>query len=169
MNGGTLEAPPAETLSMRFALEPYSEKLVQEMRPLWDEHFKELPQLWSGIDPNLSVYSLLQKTNILRIYTARIGAQWENTLVGYQVFCVMKHPHRQYSLEANQDILFLDPEVRKGMVAIKFLKWCDLQLELEGVKAIFRGSRVKKDIGSLYQRMGYECFDLIYVRKINYA
>lgn len=153
-------------LSVKFALEPYSEKLVQEMRPLWDAHHEEIPQLGLKLDPDLAMYSMMQKTGVLRIYTARIGAGWESMLVGYQIFFVMKHPHRKYSIEANSDILYLDPELRKGLAGLKFLRWCDKELENEGVKTIHHQVSLQKDLGALFLRMGYQAMDVTYAKKI---
>lgn len=159
---GTLvrEAP----LTMRFALEPYSERLVQEMWPLWDEHNREIPQLGLPIDPDLQVYAQSARSGAMRIYTARVGSGWESTLVGYQVFFVMKHPHRKYNLEASQDMIWLDPEVRKGMVGAKFIRWADGALRDEGIKAIHRQISAQKDFGHLLERSGYVLMDLTYAR-----
>jgi hypothetical protein len=161
-----LGMPPLCQMPMRFALEPYSEKLVQEMRPLWDAHHDEVPQLRLPIDPDLALYSQMAKNGVLRIFTARVGADWESTLVGYQVFGVMRHPHRRYSLEANGDLLYLDPEVRKGMVAMKFLKYCDTELAKEGVKVIHHQFSVEKNLTPLFRRLGYEIMDLTMARKV---
>lgn len=150
------------SLTMRFALEPYSEKLVQEMRPLWDMHHEEVPQLGMKIDPDLTAYSTMQKVGALRIYTARVGPM----LVGYQIFYVLRHPHRKYSLEANQDILFLETDVRMGMAGTKFIVWCDKELIKEGVKVIFHQISAKNDLGNIFRRMGYELLDLTYARRI---
>src|SRR6266849_4800330 len=151
---------------MRFALEPYSEKLVQDMRPMWDDHNAEVFEEPIPPDPNLRMYSDAQKQGTLRIFTARIGRGGLSLLVGYQVFFVMKHPHRQYSLEACQDILYLDPEVRQGLVGVKFLKWCDAQLVAEGVKMIAHQIRAKKNFGKIFERMGYQLTEMTYARRV---
>jgi hypothetical protein len=157
----TVEAPA----TMRFAHEPYTEHLIQEMRPLWDAHHKEVPQLGLPLDPDLTLYSQMNKNGVLRIFTARLGTGWETVLVGYQVFGVMRHPHRRYSLEATAELLWLDPEVRKGLVALKFLKWCDAELAKEGVKVIHHQFSVEKDLGPLFKRMGYKLMDVTYARR----
>lgn len=151
---------------MRFAIEPYSEKLVQEMRPLWDLHNAEIPQLGLAIDPDIRVYAQSAKAGALRIYTARFGSGWQSTLVGYQVFFVMRHPHRAYNLEANQDMIWLDPEVRKGMVGTKFIRWADGALRDEGVKVIHRQISAQKDFGYLLERRGYRLMDLTYAKVV---
>lgn len=147
---------------MYFACELYSEKLIQEMRPLWDDHHEEVPQMGLMIDPDLALYSRMAKNGVLRIYTARVA----DMLVGYQVFGVMPHPHRRYSLEANGDLLYLDPEVRKGIVALKFLKWCDAQLAKEGVRVVHHQFSVAKDLTPLFRRLGYTAMDITMARAL---
>lgn len=154
---------------MRFTLEPYSANLIAEMRPLWDAHNTEIPQLGLPVDPDLSVYKKMADGKILRIFTARLGGGHGNAdslLVGYQVFFVMKHPHRRYSLEASQDILYLDPEVRRGLVGFKFIKFCDKQLESEGVKVIYHQISAENNFGRIFERMGYKLMDLTFSRRI---
>ena len=150
---------------MRLALEPYSDRLVQEMRPMWHDHAREVGYSPSEVDPSLTIYSQAQKNGNLRIYTARFGAGWESTLVGYQVFFVMRHPHRNCK-EANQDLLYVDPEVRKGFVALKFMRWCDEQLRNEGVTFVYRQIRAKRNFAPVLKRMGYELTDLTFGRTL---
>ena len=95
-----------EKTDLRFGIEPYSEKLIQEMRPLWDAHYEEISANHDiPLDPNLTMYSNCDKNGTLRIFTARIGAGWESTLVGYNIFLVGPNPHYQTSRQANQDIV----------------------------------------------------------------
>lgn len=155
----TIEAP---TKTMKFAIEPYSAQLIAEMRPLWDAHHEEVPQLGLPLDPDFNIYKNMADNNVLRIFTARIA----ELIVGYQIFFVMRHPHRKYSFEANSDILYLDPEVRKGFVGLKFLRWCDLQLIKEGVKVIHHQVSLQKDLGALFLRMGYQAMDVTFARKV---
>lgn len=155
-----MNAVMPRTIKMKFGLEPYSEKLIQEMRLMWDEHNYEVKNE-SRPDPDLTIYSTAQKNGTLRLFTARVA----DMLVGYQVFFVMRHPHRKYSKEACQDVLYLDPEVRKGMVGIKFIKWCDGHLEREGVKKITHQISARRDISVLFKRLGYELEDMTFSRR----
>jgi hypothetical protein len=147
---------------MRFQREEYSENLVVEMRPLLKEHDREIPQLGLAHDPDWNIYKTMNKAKALRIYTARVA----DLLVGYQVFMIGYHPHRRASLEATQDILFLEPEVRHGMVGLKFIKYCDKELEKENVRVIHHPFDVAHDLGRLFERLGYMCTDIIYSRKV---
>lgn len=145
-----------------FSLEPYSAQLVAELLPLLEAHNKEVPQLGLGIDPDLATYKKMADSGVLRIYTARVA----EILVGYQIFFVMYHPHRRASFEASQDVLYLDPEVRMGLVGVKFISWCDKQLEKEGVHVIFHQISAENDFGKIFLRMGYRKMDITYGRII---
>lgn len=160
-----IEDPPHETVEIRFALEPYSESLVQEMRPLWDAHYEEIPQLGLKLDPDLTLYTTMQRIGTLRIFTARIGSPQDSTLCAYALFGVIRHPHRKYSLEAHGDILYMDPECRRGFTAVRFLQFCWATLEKEGVQVIHQVIDAKHDVGRLLERYGFEMTDLVYSRK----
>jgi len=61
-------------------------------------------------NPNVGVYEASDKSGALRIFTAR---QVE-LLVGYQIFFVCSHPHTMQSIQAVQDILFIDKPFVEG-------------------------------------------------------
>jgi len=126
------------------------------------EHDKETPQLEMTLDPDFGMYKKMHEVGALRIFTARIA----DVLVGYQIYFVSYHPHRRGSLEATQDVLYLDPEVRKGFVAIKFIRWCDETLARAGVKAIHHPIDADHNFGAILQRMGYRLTDLVFSKKL---
>lgn len=165
MTDVVVQDPPHDNVTMYFALEPYSEKLVQEMRPLWDAHHQEIPQLNMQLDPDLTLYSTMNRIGTLRIYTARIGPEKDRMLCGYMIFGVMRHPHRKYSLEANGDLVYMDPECRRGFTAIRFMQWCWSQLEKEGVEVIHMNVDAQNDWGHLLERYGFKLRDLSYARR----
>ena len=157
-----------EKTDLRFGIEPYSEKLIQEMRPLWDAHYEEISANHDiPLDPNLTMYSNCDKNGTLRIFTARIGAGWESTLVGYNIFLVGPNPHYQTSRQANQDIVFFDQDVRKGLAAYKFFKWCDRQLKADGVQVVYHHIKAAHNFGKMLERQGYKLVDLIYSKRLD--
>lgn len=147
---------------MRFQREEYSAQLIAEMHPLLTEHDKEIPQLGLGFDPDWKAYKLLNDAKALRIYTARVA----DLLVGYQVYMVGYHPHRRGSLEATQDILYLEPEVRLGMVGVNFIRFCDKELQKENVRVIHHPIDARHDFGHILERMGFQLSDVVYSRKL---
>jgi hypothetical protein len=147
---------------MRFARENYSMDLMREMVHLWPKHqmevgtFRDMP-----IDPQFEVYESADHSNQLRIFTVRQSGG----MVGYQIFWVHTHPHYRGEKQASQDLLYLDPNHRKGMAGYKFIVWCDNQLKAEGINLIVHTMRDGADLSSIYNRMGYEKSDTVYVRR----
>lgn len=148
--------------SVKFAREEYSTDLVAQMIPLWQIHHKETtPYPEIPLEPDISIYENCALTGSLRIFTAR----QETRLVGYQVFFILKHPHSRNSLQANQDIVFLQKSLRRGLVGYKFLKFCSDALLAEGCDVVYQHISADADFGPVLRRMGYNLIDLVYGRR----
>jgi hypothetical protein len=156
----TMEMPK----TINFRQEPFNKTLIEEMLPLWRDHYEELA-LYKDfpLSPTLYVYENASMRSILRIYTARE----EDRLVGYQVFFVHAHPHFSGAMEAIQDLLFLSQDMRKGFTGYRFLKWCDEQLTSDGVNLIFQHVNKDHDYGPLLRRLGYVAHDILYSKRVS--
>jgi len=137
--------------------------LWDEVLPLlhthWDEiaHFKDIP-----LDPDIEGYNHLEELGMLRCYTARI----DGVLVGYAAFIVRHHPHYMGTLQAQEDVIFLMQEHRKGRVGLGLVMYCDNQLFGEGVQIV--GHHAKADhpaLSTILKRSGYELVDLIWLKR----
>jgi len=165
----TIPDVPHTDAIVNFSIEPYSAQLMADMYPLFKKHHKEIPQLGLPIDPDFSIYKSMADKNMLRIYTIRLmnpDCDDESILVGYQVFGVMNHPHRRSSTEAIQQLLYLEPDCRKGWTAIRFLRYCWSALESEGVKVIHQQIDAAHNFGKIFERAGFTLIDLTYARKV---
>lgn len=136
---------------------------IDEAYPLlyahWEEiaHFKDI-----SLEPDLDAYEKLHKAGVLRTFTARNEF---DKLVGYAVFVVRANPHYRSSVQAVQDILYVDKQYRgKGL---EFIKWCDEQLKAEGVQAVYQHVKQAHNFGPALERIGYELVDLIYARRLD--
>jgi hypothetical protein len=163
------DAPHADAV-LTFALEPYSAQLISEMRPLWQEHYKELSHFPDvPLDPDITVYSRCASAGLLRIFTARIqnpeDAE-ETTLVGYNIFLVQNHPHYRGTKTANQDIIYFDKDIRLGMAGYKFIRWCDEQLKKDGMQMVYQHVRAKRSFAPLLERLGYSLMDMVYAKRL---
>lgn len=139
---------------MKYAREKYRPGLVAEMVPLWNAHFSEMRDKSEGIlNPNLEFYEEMDRKQVLRIFTGRDEGV---DLKAYQIFFIVPNPHILGTREAHQDILYLKPELRKGMTGYRFLKWCDRELLVEGIRTIHHRVSKYLDFGKLLERMGYE-------------
>lgn len=149
--------------NLTFAKEHFTDALWAELLPLLAEHWAEIahyPDIPLSVDR--ATYDGADAAGLARIYTARR----EGALLGYALFFVRTNPHYQTSLQASQDVLYLHPSARGGAGA-KFIAWCDEQLRIDGVQAVYHHVKQAHNFGPLLERMGYELVDLIYARRLD--
>ena len=148
---------------MQFQREPASHELFQEMMPLlqkhWEEiaHFKDIP-----LEPDWDMYLKIDQSGALRNFTARDD---QGKLIGYAVFFVRSNINYKSSIQASQDVIFIDPTVR-GFGA-KFILWCDKQLKDEGIDAVYHHVKEAHNFGPMLERLGYKLVDLIFTKRLN--
>ena len=109
------------------------------------------------LDPDWEKYKQLYDAKRLLIITARDDSK----LVGYSIFFVSNHPHYKSSVYANNDLLFLHPDYRKGSLGIKLIKVSEKILKEIGVVKILWHIKFNKDFRVLLHRMGYIDEDVI--------
>ncbi len=137
--------------------------VIDEVAPLLVCHFVEIshdPDI--ALDPDFHTYKKIEENGALRVFTARDD---DGTLVGYNCFFVNPNLHYQSSLQAVQDVLYVDKE-RRGF-GRTFIKWCDDELRKEGVQKVYHHLKAKYNFGPMLERMGYELVDLIYAKRLD--
>ena len=148
---------------MKFAHEPVTVDLCEEMLPLLNLHYHEIAHYKDiPLDPNFPAYIELDKANALRVYTARDS---DNRLTGYSIYFVRYNLHYSGSLQAIQDVLYIDP-TQRGFGA-KFIIWCDKQLAAEGVDVVYHHVKKAHDFSPLLKRMGYDEIESVWGRRLN--
>lgn len=139
-------------------------QVIGEIGHLLEQHYEEVTHhrdIPVGCD--YDKYQRIERAGILRIYTVRVAGE----LVGYSIFMVATSMHYKSSLQARQDTLFLSARYRKGLAGYKFVKWVDEQLKAEGVQYIYQHHKFIKDIGCVFQRMGYEAVYQVWGKRLN--
>lgn len=150
-------------MSQRFQRERLDDAL-SEVIPLTVLHYEEIAHyLDIPLKPDWDIYRNIEGLGNLRVFTARDEATQE--LIGYAFFYVKHNIHYSTSLQASQDILFIHPD-KRGFGS-KFIAWCDDQLKLEGVQAVYHHVKKKHNFGPLLEKLGYELVDLIYARRLD--
>lgn len=165
---------------MNFARETVTPELLEELKPYLFAHYKEIARYQDiELSPDWEAYQNLAKFDLLRVYTIRIphcictdGTQRcvcnrPAKLHGYAVFTVRKALHYSTSIQASQDILYLDPQYRARMMGYRFIKWCDDQLRNEGVQVVYHHTKSDHNFGPMLQRQGYELMDHIYAKRLD--
>lgn len=148
---------------MNFVRETLS-AVKEEIQPLLEKHWKEIA-LYPDIllNPDWERYAGVEEHGALRIYTIRN----DGTLVGYAVFFVLPSPHYKDSLQAGEDILFLDASLRGHFVGVRFMKFCEEELTKEGVQVVRHHTKAKFSFAPLLEHLGYELEDLVYAKRLD--
>lgn len=146
----------------------YEERLSDlwdEMQDLLEAHYREISRYPDiALAPDQSRYAALEKAGRLRTYTARD----EGRLVGYAVFIVTTGLHYRHSLQAKQDVIYLDPSLRGAGAGLKLLRCADEALAAEGVQVVYQHAKLAHPaLGRLLEHMGYEPVETVYTRRLD--
>lgn len=140
-----------------------TDTLWEEMRPLCEEHWKEVmafPEI--PLVPNQMVYAAMYNAGILRIYTMRDEF---GKMAGYGLFTVAPDLNSATSLQSNMVAVFVGKSVR-GAASLSFLRWCDVQLASEGVQVMHHHVKAKADYSHILERAGYKYVGKLYAKKL---
>lgn len=170
-----------------FARETLTEHLIAEMLPLLSAHWREVAQFQDiPLDVDIATYLNAEASGLARCYTVRTAQEtklydvplginevsnsmWRvaGALVGYAVFFVRPNPHYRASVQAVQDVLYLDPSMRGGKGG-EFIGWCDEQLKAEGVQVAYQHAKLAHpQLGIVLSRLGYEPVETIYAKRLD--
>lgn len=145
-----------------YQAEPYAdmEECIGLLRAHYAEvaHFKDIP-----LEPDLGAYAKLEQAGELRRYTVRDGAR----LVGYALFFVRRNHHYAGSLQAWQDVMYLDPDYRRWRTGIGLIRFAEARLKAEGVQVVYHHAKRTNRVGELLGRLGYELVDEIYAKRLD--
>lgn len=137
----------------------------EEALPLLDKHWREIahyPDI--PLHPDIERYRKLEQNGALRIYTARDDGR----LIGYAVFVVSPNAHYSTSIQAVQDVVYIDRERRRGSVGLRLLRLSEMMLRAEGVQVVYHHVKAAHPaLGTILARNGYEVVDLIYAKRLD--
>lgn len=141
-----------------------SATVIDEIKSLLEAHYAEIAHYSDiPIGCDYDSYLTMEANGKLRIYTIRL----DGALVGYAIFKVATSLHYRTSLQAQQDVLYLDPTYRKGRIGMRFIQFCDGQLQAEGVQVVYQHVKAKHNFGPMLERLGYELIDHLYGRRLD--
>lgn len=151
---------------MKFQRENLSDELISEITPLLISHYDEIAKYKDiPLAPDFSKYSQFEQTGMLRIFTARDES---GKIHGYAVFIVNWNAHYSKSLQAVQDILFIEKSSRGARVGIGLVQFSDQQLKDEGVQVCYQHVKLEHPaLGRLLQTQGYEPIETIFGKRLD--
>ena len=113
--------------------------LLADVKPLLEEHYEELA-LYAGeipLDPDYDFYHAVERTGILRIYTARENG----VLIGYAIYFARKHHHYRQHTWAISDIILVQKHHRNFGVATKMFNYLEADMRLAGVDVMHTNTK----------------------------
>lgn len=152
-------------------------ELLDEAKPLYEAHYHEIA-FYKDIPliVNEALYMQAEESGSLRCFTARYNGE----LVGYCVFKVGYNPRYSTSLQALQDILFVDQSKRGALIGKRLIEFCHERLKGEGVQLVMQHSKVskevkellaemkdRKDVGRLFELLGYDLIDFVHAKRLD--
>jgi GNAT superfamily N-acetyltransferase len=100
--------------------------------------------------------------------------------VGYVVYTVRFNPRYSTSLQAVQDILFVDRSRRGALIGKRLIEFSYDRLRAEGVQLVLQHCKVspeikallaemkdRKDVGKLFELMGHDLIDFIHAKRLD--
>lgn len=153
--------PPVETT---FAVEPFSLDLVQELLPLFVDHYHEIATYQDiELKPRWERYEALHKNGLLRVHVARRV----KTPIAYSAWILDKHLHYSDSFQAFNDVIFLQKEDRGKFLGYKFIRWSLGQLKLDKVQSVALHIKTAHNWGPMAERLGFAAEEIIYRMRLD--
>jgi hypothetical protein len=129
------------------------EDIIDEMRPLHLEHWKQTETHRHSIDfnPDYEAFFRQERAGRAVVFTLRKDGR----LLGNFSLYITKSAHTQ-TLMSREDTLFLMPEARKGRTAMRFIEYGEKALQQIGVREINVSVKIVNKAGRFFQMIGYQ-------------
>lgn len=132
--------------------------VLDEIKPLLEKHYEEIAWRKDKIhlDPNYEAYSLLERRNMLFVFTARFAGE----LVGYAVWMVSQNLHYKSVKAAKNDIFYVEPTRRGAMIGKRLITFSEAELKKQGCNVISLHIKKSHNWQGLAEHLGYEHTEL---------
>lgn len=149
---------------IKYTVEGMSDALVEEIKGLLQLHWEEVAMYKDKIvfKPDYDAYFAMDKIDALQIVTVRD----DGVIVGYYISFIFTHPHYKDNKMAQNDILFIHPDYRRGTVAYRMFKFAEKELKKIGCSVNMIHMKVKFPFERLCQKLGMDKHEIIYSKYI---
>lgn len=146
-----------------FQIERWDDALA-ELVPLFSRHWHEVyeGQNASPFNVDSARYSALDAAGILHLVVARRDGK----IIGYHIGLISNHLHSADLLHAVSDCYWFDPEVRHGIITKRLFEFVENDLARRGVVRLYTSTPLNIDQGGLFERLGFEAVERVYVKKL---
>jgi GNAT superfamily N-acetyltransferase len=144
---------------MTFCVESLTQNL-DSMKPLFPRHWQELAlnQDKVPLDPQYDIYLARDARGEVLFVAGRDAGE----LIAYFVGFVAPGLHYKTCLTLTMDIFWVRPEYRGKSAGIRLFKTVETEAKRRGVQRMFMGSKLHKDAGWLFDRLGYSPVETYY-------
>lgn len=138
--------------------------VFDEIQPMLENHWQEIALHKDSIELNVNwpAYERMDEDGRLHICTAREG----DKLIGYFVNIIVPHLHYQDHLFSHNDVIYVDPEYRKGFTAWRLIKFATEQLTIAGVSVMMINIKRHKPFDQLLRRLKFTETESIYSKRL---
>lgn len=134
-----------------------------ELTPLLQSHWKEIAHYQDiPLDVDVDRYNAIEESGSLKLFTVRSDS---GQLIGYAAYFLNYNLHYKTSLQAIQDVIYIDPSHRG--IGREFIMACDRALQKLGVQAVYHHVKSKHNFGPMLERLGYEEIDRIFAKRLD--
>lgn len=112
------------------------------------------------LNPDWNAYNKLEESGSLKIFTARSDKE----LVGYFVVLVGRNLHYKDHIFAENDILYLHKDYRKGYTGIKLIKFAEKCLKEDGVSILKVNTKIHQPFDKLMSFLKFNLIERVYTK-----
>lgn len=151
-------------LDLKFAVEEFTAELYHEVYPLLVGHWEEIANEKDKISLNLNLEAYLKMNELGFLHC--ISCRQDGKLVGYLVSVLTRNLHHSQIAAAANDVIYIHPNHRKGMLAVRLLKFFEKCMREKNVTVAQMHVTPSRNFGPILERMGYYQSEIIYRKYI---
>lgn len=138
--------------------------IIEDMLPLLAEHIKEVGKSSEliSVDPDQEAYKNAENNNML----LSLGAFSDNKLIGYSLTFIIKSPHTQGLIIANNDVIFVKKEYRNSRTGLNLFKKTEELSKKHGAKLIIWNAKEASTLAKLLFRWDYNIESISFSREL---
>jgi GNAT superfamily N-acetyltransferase len=138
--------------------------VAPDMQVLLEQHWQEiaLNQDKIKLNPDWEAYADLDAAGVAKAFTARC----DGILVGYFVVFCKKNIHYKDHIFAVNDVIYLHPDYRRGMVGIKLIKFAEKCLADDGVSVLVVNTKTHRPFDAVLERLKFGLTERVYTKYI---
>ncbi len=138
--------------------------IVEELKPMFEQHYEEIAMYRDKIDlkPDYDKYSTIEDTGSFKAFVIRD----DDKIVGYSFYFLSNHIHYSDHVYAVNDIVFVHPDYRGGVLAFDFLAYVEDKLADYGVSVVTMHMKTFAAFENLMKCLEYDKAEFLYSKYI---